>query len=214
MPNWWFFYFAASYFVYRLLDEMDGKQARRTSNSSPLGLLFDHGCDAFTMGWVTLMIAKALQCGDSLAVVICMMFCCSTFYFSTLEEYYTGGLFLLPGNGVTDGSAFILTGFVILGFTGNSVMLKTAFWGLRYCDFVTYGIITSSSVHALWAIVAILRHQKKTATSEAQGTSRHPKVTLGSLLAQSLGYFVPLWLLVSISLVGPRPIVYRVYKEG
>lgn len=27
---------------------MDGKHARRTGNSSPLGLLFDHGCDAVT----------------------------------------------------------------------------------------------------------------------------------------------------------------------
>ena len=39
-----------SYLIYRILDEMDGKQARRTGNSSPLGLLFDHGCDAFTAG--------------------------------------------------------------------------------------------------------------------------------------------------------------------
>lgn len=29
------------------LDNLDGKQARRTGSSSPLGLLFDHGCDAF-----------------------------------------------------------------------------------------------------------------------------------------------------------------------
>lgn len=183
MPNWWFFYFAASYFVYRLLDEMDGKQARRTSNSSPLGLLFDHGCDAFTMGWVTLMIAKSLQCGDGLAVVIAMIGSCSTFYFSTLEEYYTGGLFLLPGNGVTDGSALIISGYVLLGFTGNSVMLQPAFWGLRYCDFATYGIITSSTVHVLWAVVAILRHQRRTADYEPEGVSKHPRVTLGSLLA-------------------------------
>jgi len=28
---------------------MDGKQARKTGNSSPLGMLFDHGCDALTM---------------------------------------------------------------------------------------------------------------------------------------------------------------------
>jgi ethanolaminephosphotransferase len=41
---------AVCYFIYRLLDEMDGKQARRTGNSSPLGLIFDHGCDAFTCG--------------------------------------------------------------------------------------------------------------------------------------------------------------------
>lgn len=31
-----------------MFDNMDGKQARRTNTSSPLGLLFDHGCDAMT----------------------------------------------------------------------------------------------------------------------------------------------------------------------
>lgn len=29
-----------------MLDNMDGKQARKTGNSSTLGSLFDHGCDA------------------------------------------------------------------------------------------------------------------------------------------------------------------------
>jgi ethanolaminephosphotransferase len=31
-----------------MFDNLDGKQARRTQTSSPLGLLFDHGCDAMT----------------------------------------------------------------------------------------------------------------------------------------------------------------------
>jgi len=30
------------------MDALDGKQARRTGNSTPLGELFDHGCDAVT----------------------------------------------------------------------------------------------------------------------------------------------------------------------
>lgn len=30
------------------LDAIDGKQARRTNTSSPLGQLFDHGCDSFS----------------------------------------------------------------------------------------------------------------------------------------------------------------------
>ena len=51
IPNWFFFFEAFCYFMYRMFDEMDGKQARRTGNSSPLGLLFDHGCDAFSMGF-------------------------------------------------------------------------------------------------------------------------------------------------------------------
>lgn len=50
VPNWFGYYQAFSYFAYRMLDEMDGKQARRTGNAGPLGLIFDHGCDAFTVG--------------------------------------------------------------------------------------------------------------------------------------------------------------------
>lgn len=50
IPSWVFLAEAVCYFLYRMLDEMDGKQARRTGNASPLGLIFDHGCDAFAVG--------------------------------------------------------------------------------------------------------------------------------------------------------------------
>lgn len=46
VPSWVFAYAAAALFVYSLFDNMDGKQARRTGSASPLGLLFDHGCDS------------------------------------------------------------------------------------------------------------------------------------------------------------------------
>ena len=39
-------------FLSHTLDGIDGKQARRTGTSSPLGELFDHGCDA----WATVFI--------------------------------------------------------------------------------------------------------------------------------------------------------------
>lgn len=50
LPNWFILLQAYAYLVYRFLDEADGKQARRTGNSSPLGLIFDHGCDCFAVG--------------------------------------------------------------------------------------------------------------------------------------------------------------------
>ena len=37
-------------FIYQTLDAIDGKQARRTGSSSPLGELFDHGCDSLSTG--------------------------------------------------------------------------------------------------------------------------------------------------------------------
>ena len=46
--------------IYQTLDNMDGKQARKTGSSSPLGLLFDHGCDALnsifgSANWIVAM---------------------------------------------------------------------------------------------------------------------------------------------------------------
>lgn len=48
---WWAYVQAAlGLFIYQTLDATDGKQARRTGTSSPLGELFDHGCDALAQG--------------------------------------------------------------------------------------------------------------------------------------------------------------------
>lgn len=45
-PTWVYYSFALGLFAYTSFDAIDGKQARRTNSSSPLGELFDHGCDA------------------------------------------------------------------------------------------------------------------------------------------------------------------------
>ena len=43
MPAWMYFITATCAFIYQTMDAVDGKQARRTGTSSPLGQLFDHG---------------------------------------------------------------------------------------------------------------------------------------------------------------------------
>jgi ethanolaminephosphotransferase len=66
-----------------------------------------------------LVLAKCLQVGDNLTAVLT---CCSgaaSFHFSTLEEYYTGGLFLGKFNGVSDGSILIIFIYLIMGCFGN-----------------------------------------------------------------------------------------------
>jgi ethanolaminephosphotransferase len=45
-PNWIYFSFAIGLWMYSTFDNVDGKQARRTNSSSPLGEIFDHGIDA------------------------------------------------------------------------------------------------------------------------------------------------------------------------
>lgn len=55
LPPWKCILMSVTIFIYQHLDNMDGKQARRTrticfilENSTPVGMLFDHGADAIT----------------------------------------------------------------------------------------------------------------------------------------------------------------------
>jgi ethanolaminephosphotransferase len=70
VPSQMYFAMGVSYFIYRMLDEMDGKQARKTGNSSPLGMLFDHGCDAFSVGFILMFMAKVMGFGSNLRTLI------------------------------------------------------------------------------------------------------------------------------------------------
>jgi len=81
------------------LDGMDGKQARRTGSSSPLGELFDHGLDS----WATLFLPVAIFSifgrtePDGLSVLRMygiMWLIMSAFIISHWEKYNTGVLVL------------------------------------------------------------------------------------------------------------------------
>lgn len=77
--------YGLSYQGYMLFDTLDGRQARRTGNSSPLGMLFDHGCDAIvaSVGSATLIKLFALKpCPESLIVSLTSSM---PFYFITME---------------------------------------------------------------------------------------------------------------------------------
>lgn len=125
MPNWLYGLAALCYFFYRMLDEMDGKQARRTGNSSPLGMLFDHGIDAYTVGVQCLIFAKLSQFGNlgQLFLVGANM----NFYFCTLQEYYQGGLFLPLGNAITDGSVGYILMMLVPAILGGDFWVTIVF---------------------------------------------------------------------------------------
>ena len=108
-------------FVYRMLDEMDGKQARRTQNSSPLGLIFDHGCDAFAIGFQTIILGRIFQIGNNQLSSALFVASYAGFHFTTLEEYYVGTLRLPPLNAVSDGSVLVIILCFITAYMGNDV---------------------------------------------------------------------------------------------
>jgi len=82
-------------------------------------------------------------------MLVCLI-CCAAFHFCTLEEYYTGGLFLGPCNGITDGSVGIIVTFIIMGFAGNDFWVtriggddfpRIVDWGVTFFSAVNTGIV-------------------------------------------------------------------------
>lgn len=77
-------------FTFQTLDAIDGKQARRTNSSSPLGQLFDHGCDALSWTFQNLILVSLFRVGLSTNGILLMLTSWAPFYFTNLLEYYSG----------------------------------------------------------------------------------------------------------------------------
>jgi len=114
VPPWWSSTACAlGLFFYQTLDAIDGKQARRTKSSSPLGELFDHGCDSLSTVFVSLAGCCATRIGLYPAW---LMFQCLTasvlFYVAHWQTYVTGTL-MFGYIDVTEGQ-FIMMGIMLL----------------------------------------------------------------------------------------------------
>ncbi|KNC54103.1 aminoalcoholphosphotransferase [Thecamonas trahens ATCC 50062] len=73
-------------------------------SSSPLGELFDHGCDAINASVTTLVVTALLRLGPTDPSALFMLtISCIMFFTATLEEYHTHTLALGVINGPTEG---------------------------------------------------------------------------------------------------------------
>lgn len=70
LPGWVCFLAAMAMWLYSTFDNVDGKQARRTGTSSPLGELFDHGCDALNCAVGGLVLVGVMGLGRTENAVI------------------------------------------------------------------------------------------------------------------------------------------------
>ncbi|KAG4153544.1 hypothetical protein ERO13_D04G189400v2 [Gossypium hirsutum] len=115
-PRWVHFAHGLLLFLYQTFDAVDGKQARRTNSSSPLGELFDHGCDALACAFETMAFGSTAMCGrDSFWFWVISAV---PFYGATWEHYFTNTLILPVVNGPTEGLALIYVMHFLTGFLG------------------------------------------------------------------------------------------------
>ncbi|KAF4072738.1 hypothetical protein AMELA_G00266220 [Ameiurus melas] len=121
-PTWAYLSCAVGLFVYQSLDAIDGKQARRTNSSTPLGELFDHGCDSLSTVFVILGTCIAVQMGTN---PDWMFFCCFVgmfmFYCAHWQTYVSGTL-RFGIIDVTEVQIFFVMVYLLAALGG------TAFW--------------------------------------------------------------------------------------
>ena len=109
--------------LYQLLDNVDGKQARRTGNSTPFGMLMDHGCDVFTNIFTSYNLSKLLLVGNNDFFSFSVFFeLLLGFYMMTFEEYKLGEMHFPPINGTDEGNFFIFILGILLSIFGQNIM--------------------------------------------------------------------------------------------
>ncbi|XP_075154030.1 ethanolaminephosphotransferase 1 isoform X2 [Haematobia irritans] len=96
VPRWVWSVAALNILLYYNLDGMDGKQARRTGTSGPLGELFDHGLDSYSAVLIPIYMFSLFGTDDlppiRMFFVIWNVFL--NFYLTHVEKYNTGVMFL------------------------------------------------------------------------------------------------------------------------
>ena len=65
------------------------------------------------------MFAKMVMVGDNIVPVLAVLLSVMPFYFATLEEFYVGALYLPVLNGITDGSAALISVNFAIGYLGS-----------------------------------------------------------------------------------------------
>lgn len=124
VDGWFCVLTGVSFFVYNTLDNIDGKQARRTGTGSPMGMLFDHGLDATTCVVGNYPFLRMWQGGPGLPALVLVMMSTIMAYYLFLEEYYMGKLVLGQLSGPDDMGIFLSLCCFLTAYYGSEEL-----WG-------------------------------------------------------------------------------------
>ncbi|XP_043821883.1 cholinephosphotransferase 1 isoform X2 [Dromiciops gliroides] len=120
-PLWIFFMCGMGLFIYQSLDAIDGKQARRTNSCSPLGELFDHGCDCISTVFVSLGASIAVRLGSN---PDWLFFCCFIgmfMFYCAHWQTYVSGVLRFGKVDVTEVQVAIVIVFLLTSLGGASM---------------------------------------------------------------------------------------------
>ena len=111
--------------MYQTLDACDGKQARRTASSSPLGELLDHGCDSLSTLFVALATCVAVQLGHYPNVMFYQCVAASALFYTAHWQTYVSGTLLFGKFDVTEAQFTIMAIHLLSAACGSRLWTAT-----------------------------------------------------------------------------------------
>ena len=159
--------FAVGLFIYQTLDACDGKQARRTQSSSPLGELFDHGCDSLSTVFVALSACIAVQLGQYPNLMFYQCIAASALFYSAHWQTYVSAKLRFGRFDVTEAQFCIIIMHLVSAFCGPhiwsiivrksipfSVAINYSLFFIHFFLFPAQGALCQHWI----AIVGLVRH--------------------------------------------------------
>uniref|UniRef100_A0A8C7D0H6 Ethanolaminephosphotransferase 1 n=1 Tax=Oncorhynchus kisutch TaxID=8019 RepID=A0A8C7D0H6_ONCKI len=132
--------------VVQVLDGVDGKQARRTNSSTPLGELFDHGLDSWACVFFVATVYSIFGRGPSGVGVATLYYILWVVLFSFIlshwEKYNTGILFLPWGYDISQVTISIV--YIFTAMVGVETWYEPIWWNFHYRDLFTFMILGCS----------------------------------------------------------------------
>ena len=135
-----------SQLLYQALDNIDGKQARRTGNATPFGMLMDHGCDTFTLIFTSYNMTRLLIVGNEGFFSYSVFFgLIMGFFMMNYEDYKIGEMAYPMINGVDEGNFAVFVIGVCCGLFGQDWVL--------FVPFQSFEKLTIGKIFALVIII-------------------------------------------------------------
>ncbi|XP_017051211.1 cholinephosphotransferase 1 isoform X2 [Drosophila ficusphila] len=143
-PRWTCVLCALGLFIYQSLDSIDGKQARRTNTSSPLGELFDHGCDSISTVFVALSACISCQLGHYPNWLFFQCFCAIALFYCAHWQTYVSGTMRFGRIDVTEAQFSIIAIHLVSAALGPEIWLTKIpivglSWNYTILIFITFG---------------------------------------------------------------------------
>uniref|UniRef100_A0A672UTH3 Ethanolaminephosphotransferase 1 n=1 Tax=Strigops habroptila TaxID=2489341 RepID=A0A672UTH3_STRHB len=137
-------------FIAYTLDGVDGKQARRTNSSTPLGELFDHGLDSWACVYFVVTVYSTFGRGSTgvsvFVLYLLLWVVLFSFILSHWEKYNTGILFLPWGYDVSQVTISIV--YIVTAIVGVEAWYAPFLFNFLYRDLFT-AMIIGKKLHTL-----------------------------------------------------------------